>query len=259
MTSRWRHSDIAKKSTSLYRFGRRLGNVVQQVMLNKLALTFQVIYDVTMTSQRYCEKGASLYRFERRLGLVWQQVILNKLALTFQVIYDVTMTVTAILRKRRFPVSVWKETWPCLATSHIKQIGIDISGNLWRHDDVTAILRKGHFPVSVWKETWHWWTTSHVKQIGIDIPGNLWRHDDVTAILRKGHFRQSVWKETWHCLATSHVKQIGIDIPGNLWRHNVLICWPALRWLFICLVSVCVRHLCRCLTLGHGTPVVGSL
>ena len=66
----------------------------QQVMLllNKLPLTFQVIYDVTMTSQRYCEQGSSLYRFARRLGIDGQQVMLNKLALTFQVIYDVMMT-----------------------------------------------------------------------------------------------------------------------------------------------------------------------
>ena len=71
-----------EKGTSLYQFGRRLG-IGQQVMLNKLALTFQVIYDVTMTSQRYCEKGTSLNRFGRRLGNVGQQVMLNKLALTF--------------------------------------------------------------------------------------------------------------------------------------------------------------------------------
>ena len=76
-----------EKGTSLNRFGRRLVIVGQQVMLNKLELTFQVIYDVTMTSQRCWEKGTSLYRFGRRLGIVGQQVMLNKLALTFQVIY----------------------------------------------------------------------------------------------------------------------------------------------------------------------------
>ena len=64
----------------------------QKVTLNKLALTFQVIYDVTMTSQLYRVKGTSLNWFGSRLGIVGQQVMLNKLELTFQVIYDVIMT-----------------------------------------------------------------------------------------------------------------------------------------------------------------------
>ena len=34
------------------------------------------------------------------------------------------------MRKRHFPVSVWKETWNCWTTSHVKQIGIDIPGKL---------------------------------------------------------------------------------------------------------------------------------
>ena len=59
-----------EKGTSLNRFGRRLGNVGQQVMLNKLALTFQVIYDVTMTSQRYCEKALPLIGLEGDLALL---------------------------------------------------------------------------------------------------------------------------------------------------------------------------------------------
>ena len=80
-----------EKGTSLNRFGRRLGNVGQQVMLNKLALTFQVIYDVTMTSRRYREKRTSLNRFGMRLGNVGQQVMLNQLTLTFQAIYDFIM------------------------------------------------------------------------------------------------------------------------------------------------------------------------
>ena len=116
-------------------------------MLNKLALTFQVIYDVTMTSQRYCEKCTSLNRFGRRLGIVGQQVMLNKLALTFQVIYDVTMTsqrycekCTSLNRfRRRLGIAGQQVMLNKLALTF--QVICDVLMTSQRHCDI-ATLRK---------------------------------------------------------------------------------------------------------------------